>query len=201
MKSRCPYCGKVEELPPEYFKQQWCCGGCRREYVVGVVRVTNDMFTNNVAKILCPHCGQRNDLPLAAVNMNVSCGACDETIYTYLTPSTSHNTSVRSSRRCIKIFLFIITVISGVVLVVWKAASILRAFRSVTGTDLGLGEHIYDNEDCELEIEAALCDRDLLRAMKWANRIRDERIREITISKVRSKWQALMYLDSHPQMW
>ncbi len=190
MKSKCPHCGKIEELPPEYFKQRWLCEGCGREYIVGVVYVTKNMFSNNVAKILCPYCEQRNVLPWVAVNKNVACGSCDETFHVRITQHTPQTTNVPSADvpstgHVVKKIRAIISVIVAIILLIWLSPHLLGILREVTGTDFGLEKLMYDDADCGLEIAAALLERNYAEAMRWANRIKDDRLRRINIINIK----------------
>ena len=97
MKSKCPYCGKVIELQPEYFERRWTCDNCGHEYIVGVVYIASKAFSNGVTKILCPHCGQRNVLPLAAANNDVDCGSCGRTFHVHITQSSSQDPKTLST--------------------------------------------------------------------------------------------------------
>ena len=189
MKSKCPYCGKVIELQPEYFKRRWTCDNCGHEYIVGVVYIPSKAFSNGVTKILCPHCGQRNVLPLAAANNDVDCGSCGRTFHVHITQSSSQDPKTLSTGNKAKnVWIIIPWILIGISLLVVSTPFVLR---TVKGGDFGL-EKIgfgfrsnYTDLDCALEIQAAIAERNYALAMKWAKRIKDERERRTCIAIIK----------------
>ena len=150
-----------------------------------VVYVTSDMFSNGVARILCPYCGKGNVLPLCAVNREVECGSCDRPFQVQLTESGAPHTNASATQSSAKTIWTIISLIGFGIFLLWSFPSFLSIFRDVTGSDLGLGKIIYDDNDCCLEVTAALSEENYALAMKWAKRIKDPRLRRISIANVK----------------
>ena len=148
------------------------------------VYVSADMFSNDATRVSCPYCGKGNVLPLCAINQDVECGSCDRSFHVQLTRSRVTHTKVSATGGSAKKIWAIISLICSIIFFIWLSPYLLGVFREVTGTDLGLGKMIYSDDDCRLECMAAVSENDYGKAMKWARRIRDERVRRICVSAI-----------------
>ena len=95
----------------------------------------------------------------------------------------------------------VVSIVFLIISVIYLLPGFVNILRQTTGTDFGLGNVIYDDSDCLIEISNELQEKNYEKAMEWANKMRDDRLRRGAINDIKSVKELNQSIDSISTSW
>lgn len=168
----CPYCGYGESVGSDCVGQVRVCSQCRGEFTILADKVGVPFAAGGNSGAQRVNSSAKTSFTPCRVNFNKLEAEVDANLGRTHSP--------------LKILVAIISLVGSVLLFLYCFPSWISVLRGTTGTDLGLSEVIYDDSDCCLEVAAAISEGNMALAHKWAERIRDDRIRRMIKANIKT---------------
>ena len=168
----CPYCGYGESVGSDDVGQVGVCSQCRGEFTILADKAGVPFVSDGISGTQGVNSSTKTSMVPCRIDFNKHEAEVDANLGREHSP--------------LKILVTIISLVGSVLLFLYCFPSWISVLRGTTGTDLGLSEVIYDDSDCCLEVSAAISEGNMALAHKWAERIRDDRIRRMIKADIKT---------------